>query len=217
MSELHNPLLSVQNEAIAHPISYGNLAMYSASCLPFLRKMPWLIDDIFPLTGLACVYGASGAGKSFICIDIAAKVASGMDWFGHPTKQCRVIYICLEGSSGLPIRIDAWKKHHGAPFPEDVQFIVSPVAINSPDDVLRLIDLIKVWGGADMIVIDTLNRAAPGAEENASSDMGKIIAGASALQEATGGLVVLVHHSGKESGRGPRGHSKSLCSTRCRA
>ncbi len=207
MSELHNPLLSVQNEAIAHPISYGNLTMYSASCLPFLRKMPWLIDDIFPLTGLACVYGASGAGKSFICIDIAAKVASGMDWFGHPTKQCRVIYICLEGSSGLPIRIDAWKKHHGAPFPEDVQFIVSPVAINSPDDVLRLINLIKVWGGADMIVIDTLNRAAPGAEENASSDMGKIIAGASALQEATGGLVVLVHHSGKESGRGPRGHS----------
>ncbi len=207
MSVLHNLPAPVQNVPVAHPISYGSLTMYSASCLPFQRKMPWLIDDIFPLTGLACVYGASGAGKSFICLDIAAKVASGMKWFGHPTKQCRVIYICLEGSSGLPVRTAAWEKHHGIPFPEDVQFVVSPVAINSPADVLNVVNLIKVWGGADVIIIDTLNRSAPGAEENSSSDMGKIIAGASALQKATGGLVLFVHHSGKESVRGMRGHS----------
>jgi hypothetical protein len=63
-------------------------------------------------------------------------------------------------------------------------------------------------GGADGIVaIDTLNRAAPGADENDSRDMGGLIAGAKDLQSALGGLVLLVHHTGKDATRGLRGHS----------
>lgn len=61
-----------------------------------------------------------------------------------------------------------------------------------------------------VVVIDTLNRAAPGSDENAPNDMSKIIAGAKALQIAVDGLVLLVHHSGKDEGRGPRGHSSLL-------
>lgn len=207
MSNLQNVPAPMQNTAIASPISCGKVTMYSARCLPFRRKMEWIIDGIFPRTGLACVFGASGVGKSLFCVDIAARIGSGMDWNSHPTKQGRVVYICLEGGSGIPIRVDAWAKHHGVPFPENVQFVFDPIAINSPDDVLAIINLCKKWGGADVIIIDTLNRSAPGAEENSSSDMGKIIAGASALQKAIDGLVLVVHHSGKESGRGMRGHS----------
>ena len=56
-------------------------------------------------------------------------------------------------------------------------------------------------------IIDTLNASAPGADENASEDMGRIIDGAKRLQAAIGGVVVLVHHTGKDSTRGLRGHS----------
>jgi putative DNA primase/helicase len=57
------------------------------------------------------------------------------------------------------------------------------------------------------VVIDTLNRAAVGADENASGDMGRVIESAKQLQQRLGGLVLLVHHSGKDHTKGLRGHS----------
>src|SRR5262249_55224898 len=58
-----------------------------------------------------------------------------------------------------------------------------------------------------LLVVDTLNRAASGADENTSKDMGQIIDAAKSLQAKFGGLVLLVHHSGKDKSRGLRGHS----------
>lgn len=58
-----------------------------------------------------------------------------------------------------------------------------------------------------VFVVDTLNRAMAGAEENGSSDMSAALAGAFLLAERSGGLVILVHHTGKDVDRGPRGHS----------
>lgn len=57
------------------------------------------------------------------------------------------------------------------------------------------------------MVLDTLNRAAPGTDENSSQDMGRIIAACKHLQGLVGGLVVLVHHTGKDAAKGLRGHS----------
>ncbi len=58
-----------------------------------------------------------------------------------------------------------------------------------------------------VVFIDTLNRAAPTAEENSSKDMGEILEGAKRLQSLIGGLVVLVHHTGKDTTKGLLGHS----------
>jgi hypothetical protein len=68
-------------------------------------------------------------------------------------------------------------------------------------------DLAAVAAKDSVIFIDTLNRAAPTADENSSKDMGEILEGAKALQAATGGLVVLIHHTGKDVNKGARGHS----------
>lgn len=57
------------------------------------------------------------------------------------------------------------------------------------------------------MIIDTLNRAAPGADENSSVDMGNLIAASKRLQSLVGGLVLLVHHTGKDTTKGLRGHS----------
>jgi hypothetical protein len=58
-----------------------------------------------------------------------------------------------------------------------------------------------------VVFVDTLNRAAPMADENSSRDMGEILEGTKELQRLTAGLVVLVHHTGKDAARGLRGHS----------
>ena len=72
----------------------------------------------------------------------------------------------------------------------------------------ELADAVTASGGAGgLLVIDTLNRAASGADENTSRDMGEVIDAAKTLQAEFGGLVLLVHHSGKDQTKGLRGHS----------
>ena len=67
--------------------------------------------------------------------------------------------------------------------------------------------MLSAVGIGAVVILDTLNRAAPGADENSSKDMGAILEAAKALQRLTGGLVVLVHHTGKDATKGLRGHS----------
>lgn len=68
-------------------------------------------------------------------------------------------------------------------------------------------DLVSVVPSGSVIFIDTLNRTAPTADENSSKDMGEILEGAKNLQNQIDGLVVLIHHTGKDPGKGARGHS----------
>ena len=67
--------------------------------------------------------------------------------------------------------------------------------------------MIAGGGKGGLVILDTLNRASPGADENSSVDMGNLIAAAKQLQTLIGGVVILVHHTGKDSTKGLRGHS----------
>jgi hypothetical protein len=65
---------------------------------------------------------------------------------------------------------------------------------------------VRVPAGA-VVFLDTLNRAAPTADENSGKDMGEILEGAKRLQSLIRGVVVLIHHTGKDTTKGLRGHS----------
>jgi hypothetical protein len=82
--------------------------------------------------------------------------------------------------------------------------MLQPFKLTDGQDVL---DLAAVVPAGAVVVLDTLNRAAPTADENASKDMGEVLEAAKLLQMLTRGLVLLVHHTGKDSTRGLRGHS----------
>lgn len=187
--------------------------LYRASDFPNLPEMQWLVEGIFPEQGLLCVYGPSGVGKSFLCLDLAAAVAEGLDWFGHPTQQRDVVYVALEGQAGLRLRVKAWEARHGRPFPSGVRFVFDDFYINQLEEPLQLGTKILHGNGsgdycdAGLVIIDTLNRAAPGSDENSCADMNGIIAGATILKMKTDAAVLLIHHPGKDATRGLRGHS----------
>ena len=61
-----------------------------------------------------------------------------------------------------------------------------------------------------MVIIDTLNRATPGMDENSSVDMGVVISAATEIQQATEGIVLIVAHTGKDGTKGVRGHSSLI-------
>ena len=172
-----------------------------------LEAMPpqqWRIKGVFPIEGLAVVYGASTAGKSFLSLEMAASIGDGLPFFEHATKPAAVLYVGLEGEGGYRGRVVAWQRHHGRAIPDSVRFLLQPFRLTDAQDVA---DLAAVCPPGCVVFIDTLNRAAPGMDENSSRDMGAVIEGAKTLQRLIGGLVVLVAHTGKDSAKGLRGHS----------
>lgn len=189
-------------------ISKQRFKMLTGADLYNLPPMRWMARGVLPMFGLAALYGASGSGKSFLTLDLGCSIAGGeYEWFGRRITQAPVTYVCLEGESGMGKRVKAWSIHNDKPVPEKLRFITQPFDLLS-SDVEELAKSIDSCGGANgLVILDTLNRAAAGADENSSVDMGNLIAASKRLQNLTGGLVLLVHHTGKVASKGLRGHS----------
>lgn len=172
-----------------------------------VERMPipaYRVKGVLPAEGLAVIYGASGSGKSFLATAVAAAIGEGSPFFGHPTVAAEVLYVALEGEVGYRGRVQAWRLHHGRPMPERLAFLLQRFNLTNATDVF---DLAATCPPGCVVIIDTLNRAAPGLDENSSKDMGAVIEGAKNLQRSLGGLVVLVAHTGKDTSKGVRGHS----------
>src|SRR5690606_36534193 len=164
------------------------------------------IRGALPCSGIASIFGPSGSGKSFVVIDLVGAVQAGEPWFGRRTRQVKCTYVVLEGQGGIAKRVRAYQAVNG---PLDgVAFMVEPFAIIEPDQVDELADrIIEAGNAGGLVVIDTLSRAAGGVDENGPEGMGRILAGAGRLQHRLGGLVLLVHHTGKDAAKGLRGLS----------
>ncbi|OYY27876.1 MAG: DNA primase [Acidovorax sp. 17-64-282] len=172
-----------------------------------LRNLPplaWRVRGVLPAVGLAALYGPSASGKSFLAFDMAAAIAEGQRWFDCRVEAAPVVYAALEGEAGFKLRAQAWETSRGRALPDGLRMMLQPFKLTDGQDVL---DLAAVVPAGAVVVVDTLNRAAPTADENSSRDMGEILEAAKTLQTLTGGLVVLVHHTGKNAAAGLRGHS----------
>jgi hypothetical protein len=190
-----------QVPVVANRTRYMLLGAAEIDALP---PTSWRLKNIFPSSGLGAIYGASGCGKSFLTIDLAAAIAEGAPWFGYKTVASPVVYVMLEGQGGLANRKRAWENVNKRPLPADLKVVIDPFQLTEEQD---LADLTAVIPPQATIFIDTLNRAAPTLDENASKEMGIVLKAAETLQRSSGGLVIIVHHTGKDAGRGMRGHS----------
>lgn len=169
-----------------------------------LPPLSWRVRGVLPNAGLAAVFGPSASGKSFLALDMAAAIAEGRRWFDCRTDAAPVVYAALEGEAGLKLRAQAWEAHTGRALPVGLRLMLQTFKLTEAQDVK---DFAAVVPAGAVVFVDTLNRAAPTADENSSRDMGEILEAAKMLQTLTGGLVVLVHHTGKDSTKGLRGHS----------
>jgi hypothetical protein len=64
-----------------------------------------------------------------------------------------------------------------------------------------------------MICVDTLSRAMAGGDENGAVDMTAFISNLDAVRDVTGAHIMIVHHSGKDTAKGARGHSSLRAAT----
>jgi putative DNA primase/helicase len=194
-------LLSSASEPPKPEPRYKLLGSADLAALP---PLAWRVRGVLPAVGLAGLYGPSASGKSFLALDMAAAIAEGSRWFDCRVEAAPVVYAALEGEAGFKLRAQAWEAHKGRTLPAGLLMMMQPFKLTDPRDIS---DLAAVVPAGAVVFLDTLNRAAPTADENSSKDMGEILEGAKRLQTLIGGLVVLVHHTGKDATKGLRGHS----------
>ncbi|HHA2568789.1 AAA family ATPase [Stenotrophomonas maltophilia] len=174
----------------------------------------WLVPGVLTEGSLAAIYGAPESGKSFLAVDMSMAIAGGVDWHGRQVERGGVLYIAAEGAPGLGKRFRAWKMDRcaqGRRF--DLHLMRDDLNLAAEKDggarafAQAVADEL---GPLRLIVIDTLNQTAAGADENSAKDMGRYIASMKLLRNTTGAAVVVVHHSGKDLGKGMRGSSALL-------
>lgn len=187
------------------------LSYDSDAALDKIASQQWLIDQILPIDGFGVIYGPSGAYKSFIAMDMAASVASALQWHGADIDSPgHVIYIGAESPLGLHLRKKAWEIRYQVQL-KNLAILGTAVTINSALECQHLIDLClmaadELGEPVKMIVVDTLARSFAG-EENSASDMGAFVRACDHIRAKTGATVVVIHHSGKDADRGARGSS----------
>lgn len=172
-----------------------------------LPEPKFLIDRHLPETGFGLLYGDPGCGKSFIALDMGLSIAFHKnDWHGdkiEPRNGGRVLYIAGEGTSGFRSRAKAWIAHNLTPeqahTKPNIKFLFQSINFMVKDDIRRLLEAVKSaeFGDIAFIVVDTVSRSIPGADENLQKDMTTFVAACDALREETGAFVLGVHHTAK--------------------
>ncbi len=174
-----------------------------------LQTMPdprWLIGRHIPETGFGILFGDPGTYKSFLALDMGLSIAAGFrDWYGDPIAQDAgaVLYIAGEGAGAFKLRIRAWKKQNWVEdemMPAD-RFRVVTASLNfmRHEDIVELLAVVDASGlkRIALIIIDTVSRAIPGADENKQQDMSIFVNACDTLRDRTGAFILGIHHAAK--------------------
>lgn len=175
-------------------------------------KVRWLVQDVLPASSFAAIYGRPGSYKSFVALSLAASIASGKEAFGKPVEQGPVVYVAGEGGAGLKRRRDAILRHMELDDDLPIFFVKSQLNLRSNlEDYDALCAAIDSLGVRPVLVIfDTFARIFAGGEENSAKDVGETIVILGAIQERYQTAVAIIHHAGKDEGKGMRGSSALL-------
>jgi len=172
-----------------------------------LPPIRWHIENLIPESSLVVMYGPPGSYKSFLAISLALSLDTGLEFLGHAvTGRSRPLYVVGEGFHGIGVRTRAWRSHWEPTETPSALFHNGAVNLASHAAVDELIEHVSDLE-VGFVVFDTLARCTLGVEENSASEMGIVIANADRIRSATGAAVLLVHHSGKDAGKGSRGSS----------
>lgn len=185
----------------------------------------FLIQDLIIEGATAFIYGAPGCGKTFIAMDMAFSLGSDevTHWFGKKiNRHGPIVYISSEGTTDMKFRMMAWEKEKKVQINRKrFHYIRQPVNFMDPAHIVKLIQTIKIEIEAKygekpvMIIIDTVSRVLPGADENLQKDMTLYVQANDALRLAFECSAAGAHHTSKAGGRSMRGSTVFEGSANC--
>ncbi len=180
---------------------------------------PQLVEGLLEHNAMSVLYGESNTGKTFVALDIAFHVSTGREWMGRHTERGLCVYIAAEAGSGARKRVKALRTHYGVTSGVPLALVPCSVDLSGKGaDVQEILNLMvkaqKACGQPVVfVVVDTLSRAMAGGNENASEDMTAFVGNVDRLRTATKAHLMVIHHSGKDTAKGARGHSSLRAAT----
>lgn len=163
----------------------------------------WLVDGLIPRTGLGYIIGRDGVKKTFFALDIAMSTITGTPFHGRALDEeayWGAFFVAGEGVTSFRTRVAAWREARQRPRGEDdAPFRVRAGGVNlykRDAGFLELLEMAKKHQ-PDLVVFDTLQRCAQGADQNSAADMAIVTASLDEVKHATGGVVIVIAHTDK--------------------
>jgi hypothetical protein len=164
----------------------------------------WLAKGLLPLRGVALLAAEPRAGKSFLALDLAMRVACGSTSFlERPVKaNGGVVYAALEGVAGLAARARAWRKAHPNESEQRPLHLLrwrgeALLTDGCEEFAAELRKCVHKSGRVSLVIVDTLTLALA-ADENDSASVGKALRFLGDLADELGCCILVVHHVRKD-------------------
>jgi RecA-family ATPase len=170
-----------------------------------------LIEGMVHEGQLTNLNGTNKSGKTFFALQGAMAVATGSTFLGKATKQRNVLYVCLEMTAAMVReRMEAIARDTGTPMPEiGVNFFLyaptaqTPAGLSLLDERQRKsLELAIQENDIGLVVLDTLYRFVPGAEQNDNTVMGLVFGDIADLALRSGAGALLLDHTSRATSTG---------------
>jgi hypothetical protein len=189
----------------------------------------YLVKKLLPRTGVALLSGTSGAGKSFLSIDLAGSLATGTPFFGQKVIKGGTLILASEAYDTQNDRLKAYREGKlGSDallaafgdllpsYPPQFPIAVAPIDIISGNNIEKIISTCKHYDDEmlekfavplRLVVIDTFAAAFGLQDENSSAEVTAAMKLLQRLAAELDVLVAVVVHHGKMELSGVRGSS----------
>ena len=209
---LFKPVVTKVGEE-GHEWTAGRFRVVDRKGMRGIKPPGWLIKNLIPQESYVMMFGAPGTFKTFLAIDIAMSIATGI---GFDKTTCwpdvmesgPVLFAAGEGRSNFNSRIQAWEKIHFHGQEVDNFRLMDPVPRITEDlDAFIEAALQASPGGYKLTVIDTVGRAMQGSNENSQEHASAFTQLVEQIKYSLGGSVLCLHHSGLSETNRARGSS----------
>ncbi|MCK1493276.1 AAA family ATPase [Bradyrhizobium sp. 180] len=169
-------------------------------------RKEWVIRGVLGAGEVMVIHADTKVGKTQLATHISFAVATGGEIFGRPVARAAVLYGAFEKAPVTKKRFRALQRIHENVEPP-IAVCSGPINLANAEDAKKIIDTAKEMSSTlpvKLIVVDTLNRASGGVDENAAGPMGLIFNQLSRIAEEVGAGVIVLHHNtqGKTKMRG---------------
>lgn len=168
------------------------------------------------------LYGAPQSFKTFVALDLALHVATGLPWLGRiPVRQAGVVFFAGEAASGLRVRVAAWLAARGISVEESERIPFGlvdavPTLGVGEDGLENALGLVREAATgfvvpAGLLVLDNMTRMAgvAGLSTTDPGEYGRILAGIDSLGREANVATLTIYHSPVSDPKRPAGTYQS--------
>lgn len=173
------------------------------------KPIHWLWQDRFPAGMLSLLVGLEGTGKTFLALEMAARISRGDRWpdstddTGRPTAGNTILLVSEDHLEyTIKPRLDAMGADHSRIFP--MRGIETPRGTDFFDITRygqQLETMITEIGGASLIVVDPITAHLGPADQHSNGEVRMALMGFVDIAQRHGCAIVGISHLSKDTGK----------------